>query len=378
MVFDREQEVVIAACKVLADRKDRDAVPQLQKLLGKTGKEKPLARAALDAIVVLRSGDPKWIDELLAMAKSEDQDVRNMALGALGRTSDKKYLPKLIEALEDKDWSTRLAALDAIENLHAQEGIPAIIARMAKEDGRILSEFSATLYRLTGQPFEDNAAAWDNWWKQAGATFELLTAEKLEKVKATAEDLRLKQGTRVQSKFFGIRIVSHKLILIIDVSLSMNEHVEAEYDGKTGQTRIELAKAEMDKAIQSLDPGAFFNVVAFCGDVTRWLEGGLQAASQKNRDEAQAFVDKSMLGSGTSTYDALKEAFKDPDVDTIFLLSDGEPTTGEEIDPIVIREHVKQWNDHRGIVINAIAIGGKHDILQWLAADSGSAYKSYD
>src|SRR5262249_12684819 len=154
--------------------------------------------------------------------KSEDQDVRVMALQALGQTTDKKHLPRLIEALDEKDWSTRLAALDAIENLHVKDGIPAIIARMSKEDGRMLSEFAATLFRLTGQSFDENAGAWDNWWKQAGTSFEILTPDKLAKVKASAEDARLKQGTRVESKFFGIRIVSHKVILIIDVSLSMN------------------------------------------------------------------------------------------------------------------------------------------------------------
>jgi HEAT repeat protein/uncharacterized protein YegL len=378
MIFDREPEVVIAACKVLAARNDKDAVPQLQKLLGKTGKEKALARAGLDAIVVLRSGDPKWIDELLAMTKSEDEDVRNMALQALGQTTDKKHLPKLVEALDEKDWSTRLAALDALENLHTKEALPAIIARMAKEDGRMLAEFSAVLYRLTGMPFEDNAAAWDNWWKQSGAAFELITPEKLARIKASAEELRLKQATRVQSKFFGIRIVSHKVLFVLDVSGSMERPLEGEFEGKNGSTRIEVLKSETDKALKSLEAGSFFNIFTFSSGVTRWIEGGLQAASQKNRDDAQAFIDKTGAGGGTSTYDALREAFKDPDVDTIFLMSDGEPTTGEETDPIIIREHVKQWNEHRGIVINAIAIGGKHDILQWLAEDSGGIYKSYD
>jgi hypothetical protein len=166
------------------------------------------------------------------------------------------------------------------------------------------------------------------------------------------------------------------VILIIDVSLSMNEQLEGEYNGKAGQTRIEVAKAEMDKAIQSLEPAAFFNVIAFSSDVTRWLEGGLQAASQKNRDEAQAFVDKTLLAGGTSTYDALK-IFWTPTSTLIFFLSDGEPTTGEEVDPIVMHAHVKRWNKHRGIVINAIA-RWESTTSSMAAEDSGGAYKSYE
>jgi hypothetical protein len=377
MLTDREQEVVIAVCKVLAERKDSEAAAQLQRLLGKTGKERPIARAALDALVVVRSGDPKWIDELVAMAKSEDPDVRNLALQALGQTTDKKHLDKLVGALDDKDWSTRLAALDALEHMRAKEAVAAIIARMGKEDGRMLEEFASTLWRLTGQPYQDNPAAWDNWWKQSGANFEFLTEAQLSKVKSSEDEWRLKQATRVESKFFGIRIVSHKVILILDISMSMNEVLETEYQGKSGQTRIEVAKTEMDRCIQGLDPAAFFNVIVFCGDTKRWLDGGLAAASQKNRDEARAFVDKALLGYGTNTYGALKEAFQDPDVDTIFLLSDGEPTTGET-DPVVIRDHVAQWNEHRGIVINTIAVGGKYEVLEWLAEDSGGTHVKYE
>src|SRR6185503_7686796 len=99
---------------------------------------------------VLRKDDPKWIDELLVMTKSEDPDARNLALQALGQTSDKKHVPKLIEALDDKEWSTRLAALDALENIRAKEAIPAIIAHMPKEEGRMLAEYAGVLFRLTG------------------------------------------------------------------------------------------------------------------------------------------------------------------------------------------------------------------------------------
>ena len=378
LLFDRDHEVVLAACRLLAERNEASAVPQLQKLLGKTGKEKPLARAALEALVVLRSADPAWIDELLTLAQNEDPDVRNMALQALGRTTDKRHLPKLVEALENPEWSTRLAALDALENLHVKEAIPPIIARMPKEEGRMLAEISDILFRLTGQPFEDNAAAWDNWWKQSGATFELITPEKLAKVKVGADDWRLKQSTRVQSKFFGIRIVSHKVILVMDVSGSMEELLEGNFEGKSGQSRISVAKAEMDRAIESLEAGSYFNLITFSGGVDRWIDGGLQAASEKNRAAARAFVDESMAGGGTNTYDALKEAFADPDVDTIFFLSDGEPTVGAETDPIVIREHVREWNAHRGILVHTVAIGGQHDVLKWLAEDSGGSYKHFD
>ena len=46
-------------------------------------------------------------------------------------------------------------------------------------------------------------------------------------------------------------------------------------------------------------------------------------------------------------------------------------------DQAQIRERVKEWNEHRKIVIHTIAVGGTFDILEWLAADSGGTHKRF-
>jgi len=65
-------------------------------------------------------------------------------------------------------------------------------------------------------------------------------------------------------------------------------------------------------------------------------------------------------------------------VDTIFVMSDGEPSMGEVTDPGMIREHVAAWNQNRGIVINTIAVGGQFQILEWLAQDSKGTHLKYE
>ena len=112
--------------------------------------------------------------------------------------------------------------------------------------------------------------------------------------------------------------------------------------------------------------------------VEKWIDGSLAAANQKNRDEAKGYIEKIGAGGGTNLYDAVKLAFEDKDVDTIFILSDGEPTQGEETDPTVIREHVKSWNEHRGIVINTIQVAGQFQVLDWLAEDSGGTHVKFE
>lgn len=377
LLLDKDTDVVVHACKAIAERKQKESADKLMRLVGK-GKEKNAMRAALDALTVVRHGDPAWIDQLLDYTKYEDPEVRNLALQALGTTKDKKALDKLVAALQDPNWSVRLAALDALEHLKTKEAIGPIIERMAKEEGRMAQEFSLALWRLTGQGFQENAQGWDNWWKASADRFEFLTEEQLNAVKTGEDDYKLRQTTRVEQKFFGIRIVSHRVIFIIDVSGSMVEILNSEYEGKGGQQRIDVAKRELERCVQGLDPSAMFNIITFSSDVDRWLDGSLSVANEKNRGEAKTFASKLSAGGGTNIYGAMKEAFQDPDVDTIFFLSDGEPSVGDEIDPLVIREHVKAWNEHRGIQINTIAIGGQFQVLEWLAADSGGTHVRFD
>ena len=377
LLQDKEGEVVVAAARMLAERKYKDAVPALQHLVGK-GKDRDCMRAALEAMTSLRVGEKAWIDELVALSKGEDPEMRNLALAALGGTRDATYLPALIKALDDPNWSTRIAALEALENMRSKDAVTAIIARMAKEDGRVQNEFANTLWRLTGQNWQTNVEAWANWWEKSKDQFGFVSEEQLAKVRSGEEDWRLKQTTHVKNDFFGIKIISHKVIFIIDVSGSMADGLANEYQGKPGQSRIDVAKAELLKCVGGLDPAAFFNVITFSSGVDKWLDGGLAAASQKNRDDAKLYIEKVGIGGGTNLYDAVKLAFEDKDVDTIFVLSDGEPNQGEVSDPVMIREHVKAWNEHRGIVINTIQVAGQFEILDWLAEDSGGTHVKFE
>jgi HEAT repeat protein len=378
MLQDKDKPVIVASAKILGERKYKEALPQLKKLWDKGAKDREIMRAAMDATAMIRQGDPTWLDELITMTKSEDPEVRSLALDGLGNSADKKHIDQLVAALDDKNWSTRLAALEALERIHAKEAISPIILRMQKEEGRMANEFANTLWRLTGQPYADNATAWENWWKENGANFQLLSDADLEKVKTGEEEWRLRQTTRVETKFFGIRIISHRVIFIVDVSGSMDWGLANDYRGKPAENRMEVAKSELSKCVQALDPSALFNILTFSSDVEKWIDGHLAAATEKNRTDAAAYIDKLKPFGATNLFGALKAAFADPDVDTIFLLSDGEPTVGDEIEPMAIREAVKGWNEHRKIVINTIAIAGQFQILEWLAADSGGTHVKFE
>jgi len=62
-------------------------------------------------------------------------------------------------------------------------------------------------------------------------------------------------------------------------------------------------------------------------------------------------------------------------VDTLFVLSDGQPSAGKETDPAVIRADVQRWNATRKLRIHTVSVGTDFEILRWLAQDSGGEHR---
>jgi predicted protein tyrosine phosphatase len=81
-----------------------------------------------------------------------------------------------------------------------------------------------------------------------------------------------------------------------------------------------------------------------------------------------------MVGS-TNIFDALEKAFTDQDVDTIYLLTDGEPSAGRIKDVESILDEIRRWNRTRQIVIHCIAIGIDSNLCKRLAAENGGSYR---
>lgn len=237
----------------------------------------------------------------------------------------------------------------------------------------MLVRFADALFQLSGQPFRTSPRAWQAWWKDEGEAFEPIEFEQLAALQLAEERRRLAQTTRANS-FFGIRVISHRVIFVLDVSGSMEERLRTKYLGEEGDTRIAFAKRELIAAIERLEKGTFFNLITFSQGVDSWTPSGMALSSPENLKSAVAFADKVLAGGGTNLFGALRAAFSDPEVDTIFVLSDGEPSVGAMTQPWEIRNEVATWNEARGVVIHAISVGGKLRILEWLAEDSGGSF----
>lgn len=377
--YNEQRDLVLDTLEVLGESKDKNAQTALLAMIDAAQDPKKSVDALIMSGVIQALGQltdmgADWRTRLETLAVDKRAEIRNGALLALGKSGDKKYVALLADALNHADWSTRYAALDGLEASRTPEAVAALVARLDQETGLMLARFTDALFRLSGKPFRNSIPAWKNWWEKEGKGFQPISAADLSKLQAEEEVRRLKQITKTPT-FFGVRILSHRVIFILDVSGSMSETLRSEYVGKTGKPRIDVAKQELATCIDSLEPQSLFNIIVFSSDVSHWLDGGVASFSKTTKDEAKKFVGALGAGGATNLYDSLKQAFADPDVDTIFVLSDGEPTAGEITDPTLIRDRVQQWNKTRRIVIHTIAVGGSFQVLEWLAADSGGTHK---
>lgn len=369
---DEALEVRRAVAHVLGTRRDRESVPELRKML--TSKNVGDARIALEALTAIEGMTSAWLKEVATFASNPDRDLRNAAIEVLGRARDKRQIEVMLAAASHEDWSTRFSAIDALQSLRDKAAVPKLIERLAIETGRMKKRIAEALFQLTAQPFDEDAAAWQGWWKEAAANFAVAGEKDVDKAAAERERKRLSARTVVPAKFFGLQVESRRVIFILDISGSMLESMYGRTIGKRPASRIDIAKQEVAAAVKGLEDGTLFNIYTFSSSVERWRREGVAICDEATRKEALEWIDRLGANGATNLYDSVKLAFTDKDVDTIFIMSDGEPTNGEVTDPHRIREDVAFWNKHRKIKIHSIAIGGNLEVLEWLAKDAGGNY----
>lgn len=377
---EKVRAVAVDALRAMGERGNPTFVPRLQEVL--KGEHDPQRlSAALEALNRIRGSDPEWRAALAAFAAHPEAVVRNAALEALGASQDASQLALLVQALEHPDWSTRLTAARALEKLHQKEGVGALCRRIPSEEGRLAVEFADILWRLTAQPFRVDTKQWSRWWESEGANFRFPSAEEFQKrqrerdLREDKEVSRSFRGVKVDSRFFGLRITSHHVAFVVDVSGSMDWRLGGER-ATEGPKRMDVARKELLACLEALEGGTFFNILPFASDATPWKESAVECTEETFTEASEFVAELGALG-GTNVHAGLRQAFADPEVDTIFFLSDGEPSQGELTDPAAIREAVQRWNDQRGVVIHTISIGDRFPLLEWLAQDSGGSYRTY-
>ncbi|HYR29726.1 MAG TPA: hypothetical protein VEU30_14755, partial [Thermoanaerobaculia bacterium] len=137
-------------------------------------------------------------------------------------------------------------------------------------------------------------------------------------------------------------------------------------------SKMEAARRDLLHALSSLRDGTNFTIITFGNQATEW-RGGVRATGPATRALAKEYVATLSAAGGTPMAEALQIGFQSPNVRTLFVVSDGRPTTAEVL-PLV--QQLQEAREGRRMVINTVGIGRDQDggLLCQLALDNEGVY----
>jgi|GEM_PF-2108821 len=338
-------------------------VPLLRNLLSD---RKAMVRAG--AVRALGELHPREVyEDLAARAEDKDPEVRVETALALWNYNRDDALTGLLTLLRDKVWAVRLAAIRALHNVRDKRVIPALIDQLGREGGRLREDIHELLVKMTQQDFNLSLDRWLWWWNNYGGAFQM--GGKPSKSKAARE--------RYAIQYHEVDTCSKKFIFLLDISSSMKEKITVEKQaGKTYgkgdlvKTKMAVAQTELVRLLRTFDANILFNIVTFADEVEIWKRQ-VVAAKRDVRKHAEKYVWNLTppQKAATNVYDALMNAFDMVDagfakrkyesvVDTMFFLSDGNPTAGPVTDVDMILRAVNERNRIHHIKIHTFALGG--------------------
>lgn len=328
------------------------------------------------------------------LVADNDRQVRVLALEAVAERKDPEAADRVIAALEDEAWQVRAAAIKALVEIKSKLSIVPLIDALGREKGRLVDDIEKALVALTGRNFHSSAPLWKEWWEKDGPSFVVLgTAEadaiaKAAKAAAPDADAAKVVTQPPTTSFYGIETHSLRVLFILDVSGSMAERTGPSPTGpsQTTPTKLAVAEDEIHRALGALPEQATFNVLVYSSEVQRWNRG-MTPASIANKEAAEAWLRGIPARGATNIYAGLIEGFKiagigatdhnyTADADTIFFLTDGNPTVGAITDVERILGEVRRLNSLSRVVIHTVGVGhdADQDFLDRLASENGGKH----
>jgi hypothetical protein len=351
---------------------------------------------------------------------ASDYRMRIILVESLATKAGSVAISALIKAIDDSKEEVAYTAVRALGEKRTESAIEPLIVLMErlakkKETGRLYNDARIALEKITGKKGLEEAQDWRNWYEAYKAG--IVPGTPKEPSDAATSGAR---GEVKTVSFFGLTIDSRRILFVIDVSASMlvadpppdnwvpdrelgqkggtrlREDEEAalkkkreeelekmKKDWEKERQRIYRVKKELLRVIDALPPSVKFNIVSFSDQISVW-KSGLQTATAANKTHAKDWVEKWQAEGLTWTDDALKEAFKDKEADTIVLLSDGAPTHlggegtvewGGHQDSKAIIEAIYKWvaenNKFRKVTIHTLGFeGANFEFMKKLAQDN--------
>jgi hypothetical protein len=284
------------------------------------------------------------------------------ALGTRGEVAP-ETARTIASKLASRCWQVQTVAARALASLSAKPAVGAMVEAMQRSEGRLRFELNEALRALTKTDFHGDPKAWQDWWIENKADFEAGTYD--------PSKPRRRPGPG-RTTFFQVPVDSRRVCFVIDRSGSMKEGTPA---------KIDTVKQELKALLAGLPDGTRVNLIFF-SDAIEAFSSSTRALDARTRKEAGDFIDRQRPAGPTNLHDALDRAlglvgssesgaYRDDGVDTIYVLSDGEPTEGKIADGELLVRHVTRRNRFLRGVIHAIAVGDAEKVLSKLAEANG-------
>jgi hypothetical protein len=367
--MNNEQEVCdtligLAESNLKSKRSSEMVLPALAALLSS---ELPLAQTRAQCFLDERLIEtPRGIEILVSLADN---------LGAHGKAADVKPLVRISKTrMFSKHFGIRRAVVQALTRTPSAESIGPLIGMMDVVGGEAKADAASYLAQVTGQRHGLDTNAWQKWHAaQTVAAMPQASSKPLTVSVSKVTEGTFKRVEEVPSEgghYYGIPIFAERLVFVLDVSGSMQGR------------RFQAAKRELVQAIDNLQAKAKFGIVVFNSTVGRWHDD-LVPATAANKQEAIRFIENQNPQASTSTFNALEAALA-YDIEAIYFLTDGAPTSGKILAPADIIHTVIDGNRLRRISIYTIGIapgfsGSPTDqFLKSLAEENLGTYRRVD
>lgn len=361
--LDREtnKETLQALALAVGRRRATEAIDPLRAVAAKGG---VLGRTAIEALAAIGMDNEKVFTFFEARAKEAPWEERVLLLDAAASSRSVLAAPLLIGNLGHKVWQVRLAAVQGLGRVRSVDAVGPLIDRLESGDSKRLERaVAASLYRITGMNFGDDAGLWRNWWKDAEEGF---------RAPPDGGELR-PAGRRTVATFYGLPVDSDRVIFVLDQSGSMSNRRKKQKGESRRHTELQYATEETLRVARRLGNDAKANVICFEGQVHPWKDH-LMPMGSRNLGALTRYLRARRPAGATNLFDALEQALGIAEVDTVYLLSDGSPTAGRLTAAEQILDAVREINRTRRIAIHCVSLGNDSELLQRLAEENSGVY----
>jgi len=259
-----------------------------------------------------------------------------------------------------------MQAVDILGDTKTTSALRLLIDALSDARPAVVARATHDLQELTGEK-HTRREAWEVWWKEKGDGFDFS--------KGRHKEARTADST-VAASFNGIQFESDHTAFLIDSSRDMAGQL------KTQQcTKAEAALKELESTLSRRRERMRFSLFTYAREITPFSKKGPVELDAKSEEKALAFVKDQHLQGSKDIWQALDTALADTDVDTVFLLSSGEPEVGEYVHWNRIAWHLAELNRLRKVVVHAIAYSDNQwyrDQLEHIAAVTGGEFKYFE